>query len=287
MYSQNVVVAIKCQGKVLRENGDTVTLPFGSEYSILIKNLNSVRSEVTLSVDGQDATEGTRLIIDPNSSLELERFIKGGNLNVGNRFKFIERTGGIEAHRGIAAEDGLIRLEAWKERVKQYIEKPVVVPHYYDEWYPAPRPSPWRPRPWGPYPRPMGAPHMRSSGPQMRGASPLMASTMSMKGPGASAGKRPNVLVKDSAKKREVERGEVGITVPGSESRQQFHSASGFALEPQSIVIVLRLRGEVGGQPVAAPVTVNAKAVCDTCGKSNKANSQFCSACGTSLVVYA
>src|SRR4051812_15745120 len=100
-FRDNLVCVIRAAGQVLREIDNTVTLPFGSEYSILVKNLNSVRIQIKVSVNGIDATEDTKLIIQPNASLELERFIKGGNLNAGNRFKFIERTAGVEAHRGI------------------------------------------------------------------------------------------------------------------------------------------------------------------------------------------
>jgi hypothetical protein len=117
MYSGHTVVAIKVGGAVLREHGDTVALPFGSEYSILIRNLNSVRMQAQVWVDGQDATDG-RVIIGSNSALSLERFIKHGHLDAGNRFKFIERTADVEAHRGIGADDGLIRVETWRECIR-------------------------------------------------------------------------------------------------------------------------------------------------------------------------
>jgi hypothetical protein len=77
----------------------------------------------------------------------------------------------------------------------------------------------------------------------------------------------------------------VGVTVAGSESKQQFYSTSGFALEPTSVVIVLRLRGEIGGKPVTIPVTVARKPICSTCGKAAKPNMQFCGACGTALAL--
>jgi len=125
LYSSNFAIAIKANGKVLREQADLVTLPFGTEFSVFVKNLNSVRAQFTVSVDGQDATEGCRLILAPNSGVELERFIKGGNLSTGNKFRYIERTAAVEAHRGIGAEDGLVRVECWKERV---IPSPVNIP---------------------------------------------------------------------------------------------------------------------------------------------------------------
>ena len=40
MYNSKLAVAVKHDGKVLREEGENVMLPFGSEYSLFIKNLN-------------------------------------------------------------------------------------------------------------------------------------------------------------------------------------------------------------------------------------------------------
>ena len=40
MYHKKLVASIRTNGKILREFKDTVYLPFGSEYSILLKNLN-------------------------------------------------------------------------------------------------------------------------------------------------------------------------------------------------------------------------------------------------------
>jgi len=111
MYSNKLAIALKSAGKVLREFDDQVYVPFGSEYSILVKNLNSVRALVSVSVDGEDAGDGTQFVIHGNSEIELERFIKNGNFKKGNRFKFIERTDAVEDHRGIGIEDGLIRVE--------------------------------------------------------------------------------------------------------------------------------------------------------------------------------
>lgn len=227
VYCNKVVAAVKVNGQILREKENTVTLPFGSEYSILIKNLNSVRLQVKVSVDGTDATEGTWLVVGPNSSMELERFIRDGNFERGNRFKFIERTAQIEKHRGIKADDGLIRMEYKVEQVAVQMLRI----HYYDYWSCPPN-WPYYP----PYPR--------------------TGRTL-----------------------------DAGITVPGSESQQKFVAASNFETYSQSEVIVLHLRGEVGGKKVAKPVTVKTKPTCATCGKVNKGQNQFCSQCGTALTL--
>lgn len=138
MYNSKLAVCIKAAGKVLREQKDQVFLPFGSEYSIFIKNLNSVRALVRLNLDGVDVTDGTDLVVQANGSIDLERFMKKGNLSQGNRFKFIERTGKVEAHRGIQAEDGLLRVEFQFEKVAPKVETVVVKTvhehHHRDYW---------------------------------------------------------------------------------------------------------------------------------------------------------
>jgi hypothetical protein len=109
MYSNQFAAAIKVNNKILREFGETVYLPFGSEYQIRLKNLNTTRAKVTVEIDGQNVTDGG-LVIDSFQTVDLERFIRNGNLSEGNRFKFIERTSKIEDHRGIKLEDGLITI---------------------------------------------------------------------------------------------------------------------------------------------------------------------------------
>ena len=120
MYSNKLAVAIKASGKVLRERGDSVFLPFGTEFSIQIKNLNTVRCLVSVYIDGTNATEGIQLIVQPNDDVELERYIRNANMHSGNRFKFIERSAAIESGpRGIKVDDGLVRIEYEFEKINQ------------------------------------------------------------------------------------------------------------------------------------------------------------------------
>lgn len=255
MYNSSLVVAIKVGGQILRENGDTVTLPFGSEYSVLIKNLNTVRIQAEVSVDGTDATGGTRLVIHPNSSLELERFISNGNLQIGNRLKFIERTAAVEQHLGIGAEDGLVRVQAWREFVQPY------VPY---------NPPLFNQTQWGNrrHPRFMDTP--RASGSSLRGAG---------FGEETAQNVGANTTFTNSVST-------AGVTVPGSQSNQVFTSIAGFPLEQQSVMVVLRLLGCIGAIPVTQPVTVKTKATCESCGLQSEAANQFCGRCGTSLVLF-
>lgn len=290
MYSNRFVCSLKVGGKILRENQGVVSLPFGSEYNILLKNLNSRRCMVKVSVDGQDATEGTRLIIGPNDSLELERFIKSGNLDEGNRFKFIERTKNIEDHRGIKADDGLIRVEFWAE--KEVIDAPIVRRHYYDEWVPYYRLYPWY-YPSCPAPQPsitwtssgaMGSSPNQGSltGGAQAGIVRSMGSVLNKSADGqmmamnCSVQPQANLDVQEQAN-------DAGITVPGSLSDQKFHSSCGFPTESNSHVIVLQLKGKTVKGKISKAVTVDTKTKCPTCGKKQKSLAKFCGECGTSL----
>ena len=326
VYSNRLVACVKVNGQILREERDTVTIPFGSEYSLYLKNLNSVRVQVKVSIDSQDATEGTWLVIQPNSSIELERFIKGGNLSRGNRFKFIERTAKIEKHRGIGGEDGLIRIEYQTEKV---IPKPVHIPVIYDYTF---RPYYWWPAylPWGsPYVY-QGVTYLCNNAPANLNVSSQNADMSSVNGfttnttttgsaglPGSevqcfnsSLGSAESGSVKTMAMNftkssagvrgqsrslkanmmrsvdiAETSLNDAGITVAGSESDQKFQWTSSFLVHETSDVIVLKLRGSVGGAKVVKAVTVKTKRECGTCGKKNKSSVKFCAECGTSLVL--
>lgn len=282
VYQNKVVAAVKCKGKILREQGNLVTLPFGSEYSIFIKNLNSVRIQVKIWVDGKDAAEGTWIIVGPHDFLELERFIANGNFNRGNRFKFIERTGEIEAHRGIGSDDGLIRIEYKTEQVPVYVP-PIFSDRRRRDDFPR-----WDRR------CPSASP-IRSLG--NFSSQPFTTFTTPSATSGSTMDSNPCVYntsscnLNDVVVEQNVEEtltagaGAPGITVPGSESNQQFYSASNFPTTPGSEVIVLQLRGIVAGQKVERPVTVAAKPKCVTCGKVNQATDKFCAQCGTALVL--
>jgi hypothetical protein len=291
MYNERFVCAIKVGGKILREDGNLVTLPFGAEYSILLKNLESRRSLVSVSVDGQNATDGT-IIVNANQSIDLGRYIRDNNLERGNRFKFIERTAAIEAHRGIKADDGLVRVEYQFEvrpAIEEIIRKRVIVEEEYDPW-PRPYPRPWPKYPRNPWslrwdsstcgPRPMHSPQ----GSLGRGSMRPSAGSAGSRSVRASASSRlPQRKSGPSRQNVELERGGAGITVAGSESNQRFVMVSGFPVEAVRHVIVLQLRGQIGEVQVAAPVTVDVKPQCSTCGKVNKGTNKFCAQCGTAL----
>lgn len=266
MYNQKLVASIKVKGKILREFKDTVYIPFASEYSILLKNLHTQRAVVNIYLDGENVVPGG-LVIDPGRSIDLERWIKNGNLSEGNKFKFIERTQEIEdGPRGIKLEDGLVRVEYQFE-----LPRPVI--NISDlQWN-------------TPY---YGTNAMR--GVKMSGVS---GSTGDWAGPAGSVtcSASLNSVATDSfnvTASGASFQNEVGITVPGSKSTQSFQHTTVGALDPTVHNIVLKLVGDLGdNKPVTKPVTVKAKPKCVTCGKQNKAHAKFCCECGTALEIFA
>ena len=277
MYNQKLVASIKANGKVLREFKDTVYIPFGSEYSFLIKNLNTTRAVVNVFIDGENVVPGG-LVIDPGRTVDLERWIKNGNLSEGNRFKFIERTTAIEdGPRGIKLEDGLVRVEYQFEMPRPIINT---------SWISASGSSGF----------PNSATYSSTSynvngvmrgvdfskGENMKAsATSAMNSTLQSMGISASAGE-----LHDGA--ATMDWNDVGITVPGSKSEQKFQTTTVGVLDPTVHNIVLKLVGDLGNnKPVTKPVTVQHKPKCTTCGKQNKAHAKFCVECGTALEIFA
>ena len=278
MYNQKLVASIKANGKVLREFKDTVYIPFGSEYSFLIKNLNTVRAVVNVFIDGENVVPGG-LVIDPGRTVDLERWIKNGNLSEGNRFKFIERTGAVEQHRGIGLEDGLVRVEYQFE-----IPRPII----NTSWIQAsgstgfPNSATYSSTSYNVNGIMRGVDFSKGEAMKASAASATNATLNSM-GISASGSTHDGMATMDW-----MPANDVGITVPGSKSTQSFQHTNVGALDPVVHNIVLKLVGDLGNnKPVEKPVTVKHKPKCVTCGKQNKAHAKFCSECGTALEIFA
>lgn len=268
MHSNNFVAVIKAGGKVLREANSIVHIPFGSEYTILLKNLNGVRAHCNVTVDGKGATIG-KLILPAHGTVELERFLNG-NLNEGNRFKFIERTAQIEQHRGIGAEDGLVSIEFWKEIVQSY----TVYPTYYP---PLGRRSDdifkWRGGSGGPLRGVRGQSMGQFTNAVSTPVNDFAENSCFVAGAAAAA-----------APEETTAKNEAGITVQGSHSSQQFVIGEYFPVEMTSTVVTLHLKGAIGKQQIQTPLTVDYRKTCTTCGLGGQGlNFGFCSRCGTSL----
>ena len=270
MYSNKLVASLKANGKILREFKDTVYIPFGSEYSFLLKNLHTTRAVVNIFIDGDNIVEGG-LVLDPGREVDLERYVKNGNLSAGNRFKFIERTAAIEdGPRGVKLEDGLIRIEF------QY-EQPRPVINLNRNWIAASGST-------------LASYNVNGA---MRGVDFSKNGSVTAQAAGAAIDKycADNGIMNTSELhdgSATMDWNDVGITVPGSRSEQKFQTVTMGTMEAEKHTMVLKLLGETpDNKPVLQPVTVERKPECVTCGKKNKAHAKFCVECGTSLEIFA
>lgn len=243
VYVNKFVVAVKHRGKVLRDSNGIVRLPFGADYSLMLKNKNSVKALVDVEVDGKDVLDGNSLIIGPNEHTNLKGFMSGRKVR--NRFRFIKKTKQISKYRGDRVDDGLIR-------VSFRFEQPVFVDSIIFTRY----------KEYGDYTGDSFGTSDYSSGTFISSNNFCTYTT------GGN-----NVAESKSSD---------GITVPGAKTNQDFVIGNIGTLEPNSHVIILQLKGLTGkGKKVKKPITIKTKLVCPTCGKHSKSSAKFCSRCGT------
>jgi len=245
VFKDNFVAVVKCDGKILREIDGIVRLPFGSEYSILMKNLDSRKVVVSVDIDGENVTDG-KILIDGNSSFELKGRIKGKE--VSKKFKFIEKTEEVSKNREDRPDDGIIRIEYQFEDDKWYIYEwsKYRTPYWEFNWYP---PVEYK------YTSDKYYVRCSSSGFSYYYCSDGLTST-----------------------------NDEGITVDGSDEHQSFTEVNVPLLEQTKHVITIKLKGKASEGNVKVPITTREKIKCKTCGKSNKSSYKYCPHCGTRLV---
>jgi hypothetical protein len=280
-YKDLFVAEVKLNGKILRVRDNNVYLPFGSEYSLLLKNLNSRRASVNITIDGEDVLDNSSLILEPNGETELEGFLRGSTAR--NRFRFINKTKEIQEHRGDKAGDGLIRIEFAFEKpqlepqIKNVIKE---VHHHYN--------PPWtftyhsNDLGWETFDSFSSGGTDGSKTGKHEGSTTVNCCAAAAPCSGESVAEG-SVMRSLSVEADSLPAVEEGITVKGSECNQNFHYTSVGQLEA-SKVIVIQLKGltESGGD-IKDPITVQKKLVCSSCGKSSTSSFKFCPNCGTFL----
>lgn len=288
MYNNKFVMAIKVGGKVLREEQDVVALPFGAEYELYFKNLNTRRAAVKVEIDGKDVLGGNMLVVEPNGDYLLERHIT--SLYEGQRFKFIERTTRIEQQgRGIGAEDGIIRV-TFRYEQSAPVRPPInsLLTRGREQLGSL----------GGSFEDLIGD-NTRSMDVGDWGSRSMSKSCAPLQSPGVPYHESDSTEVLCSASgttlSAEVSRGQAaeaqiqtnvaGFTAEGSTSSQQFSRVSMRPLDAEEHVMVLKLVGRVGEQTVVQPVTIKTKKHCSSCGEDFDFKYQSCPYDGTHLRV--
>jgi hypothetical protein len=259
MYHEKFVAVIKHNGKILRDVGGEVRLPFGSEYTVLLKNKNVVDAVANVEVDGEDALQGHGIIVPANQSVEIKGWMH--NMSETNKFRFIKKTKEIQNHRGNRPDDGMIRIEYSFEQQfdsKIYL-KSISPPMEKTEWPPF-------------------FPNYPSDGPSWTyyGSSTSDGThTKSFNSNSSVVCCYNNSLSED------------GITIKGQKIDNGYVYGSIGPLEETKHVIILRLFGErrVGNRvkKVNKVVPTRTRIQCDVCGRKWRSHMQHCGNCGNYL----
>ena len=275
MYQEKMVVCLKNNNKVLREKEGIIQIPFGSEYSIYIKNLESRKAKVKISIDGVDVLNGQSLLVNPNDTTELEGFLN--DCIAKNKFKFIPKTKETSEYRGDKIEDGLIRIEFWYEKLKPITQQINQVFNPIS--------------PWITYKQPIYdySPTWITTTSNITSKSVQMDCLRSFDNNICQTSLTSNCSTSDITAQNfsslnSIKSFDDGITVKGSEIKQEFKHGNIGALEENSHVIVLKLVGVNDiGDKVDKIVTVRDKLQCKICGKVSGSSSRFCDRCGSYL----
>lgn len=118
-YQSGFTATIVANGKPIRETSENtervVRLKFDSEYKIRLKNNNNVRALARVLIDGTEIMTG-KLLLQPNHTIDLERFVVDGDLNKGRKLKFVSANHS-EVQDPTSRENGLIEVLFEKELV--------------------------------------------------------------------------------------------------------------------------------------------------------------------------
>jgi hypothetical protein len=119
-YQNGAAAAIVVNGRPVREinkqDKRVSIIPFDSEYKIRLINKKNARCKVEVYIDGTDVLFGNKIVLMPNQTIDLERFLNDNAS--GEKFKFISKekameTGEILDPDGI--DNGRIQIKFYEE----------------------------------------------------------------------------------------------------------------------------------------------------------------------------
>lgn len=261
MYSNNFVVSVLVDGKVVEERKDGVcVLPFGSEYVLRLRNKHSRRAVAHIYIDDEKMSGGG-IVIGAYSYVDLERPTTNNK-----KFKFVSLQSRQARSEGKSNNDdfskGVIRVDFQLERKR---ERPVVVKKYipYTPVYPN-YPMPWYSTSYGLDARGINLDDSVEREEKTSGGIKLPTDALNFcdipRSSNSCRSSSPAPKIQD------------GCTVQGNESSQSFYSVH-VDLEPDMTTIVVLLKGTYD-----KPAKV---AFCEKCGTKRKnSKAKFCYNCG-------
>jgi hypothetical protein len=264
VYSNGFVVSIVVNGRVFEiAKDDTVAVPFGSEYSIRLRNKNNRRAVAKVFVDDQNVSQDG-IVVNAYGFVDLER-----PTTTRTKFKFVSQESGEAAAAGKSDNEdrsnGVIRVEWRLERECRPLIRPMV-----------PTNSPWRFAKGGPSGQSFGEFENKTCdvprglvGGCVRGGDELGFD--SDETPRATFGAKGSPL-------------QEGCTVEGGYSAQNFTEVHVDLEQGDPTVITLVLRGF--HQETSRPLVKSKGLHCENCGAlAKKPTAKFCYNCGNRLSV--
>ena len=203
-----------------------------------------MRAEFAIEIDGLESKD--RFIIGPHETSTIERFLEG-NLKSGSKFKFVSDDDPAVQNPG-SSQNGIVRVKFWKEFISPP-PKVTFIPSVR-----SPEPWDWDRTPYGPF----------WSYPQIT----YTSNTGGGRSFGLSAGGGHFNCCANAS--------QVGATVEGSESNQNFVTVNGFTTEVIPTILQVTLRG-------VAQQEVTTIKYCSCCGVKVGKKANYCAGCGQRL----
>ncbi len=114
MFKNNVVISIKVGQNFLPDNESIVQMPFGTEYSVLIKNLNNKPVNIKMFIDGKLNGIEKGFLVKEKESITINSFLDPSFRslnNTCNALKFVNKSPELNSRRVENIEDSLLRFE--------------------------------------------------------------------------------------------------------------------------------------------------------------------------------
>jgi hypothetical protein len=270
MYSNGFVVSVKINGVTVGEKDNfKVAMPFDTEYSLMLKNRNDRKAVAKVYIDGEEVTKTGKLILDANSTLNLERYIE--DMDNGAKFKFVPLSNNEVKDEG-DSEKGFIevRFQLVKPTQSQVIMHEEHIyhhkHHYNDYWdYPVYK---------GPFYYCGGVGNSASSS-GLNVNNTVSGNFTSLNCNSLATNSNDTVSYNAKIEDNKLIE-EVGATIKGSNSSQKFSYSYVGELESQETVIRFQLVGTKDKETIK----LYKKTHCTKCGKKYDVNDKYCSDCG-------
>lgn len=266
MYKNKFAAALKIGNEVLLEDKTTqeISLPYGSEYSIFLKNLSDHLASVDIFIDGKK--EYTNIKINSKDSLDLNAFKSG------NAFKFVEKSEELNKLRPERIEDSLIEIVITYFKKSAFDKLSRLNKTMFEETirYDPPR------NPLNPF-------EITSDSLDKRNLFEPISKGGGFTGSGSSSLDIMYACCTNHVEESSLKRDFGGITVPGKPTKNNYSEISSYdrtyLIKEDSFSIVMKLNGLVDKEVK----TSKSKKKCPTCNKKYKAAFNYCPLDGSYL----